>query len=71
MDGSVSSSRLAWLITLSILMGDATLIWHIHKRQQLQQREAAELASSKALAEKANAAKTSFLAIMSHGFVRP
>jgi two-component system sensor histidine kinase EvgS len=68
---SNDSGRLAWLATLFILLGGVGLLWHMHKRQQLQQQESSKLLSSKELAKKANAAKTSFLATMSHEIRTP
>jgi len=62
---------LPWLSTFLILIVGCTLFWRMHKRRQLQDQEVAELLSSKELAERANAAKSSFLATMSHEIRTP
>ncbi len=62
---------LPWLFTCLILIGGCLVIWHMRKRQQLQEQESAALLSSKELAEKAHAAKSSFLATMSHEIRTP
>ena len=62
---------LPWLFTCFILIGGCLVIWRMRKRQQLQEQESAALLSSKELAEKAHAAKSSFLATMSHEIRTP
>ena len=64
-------STLPWLSTFSILMLGSLLMWRLQKKQSLQEEEAASLIASKDLAEKANAAKSSFLATMSHEIRTP
>ena len=64
-------STLPWLSTFSILMLGSLLMWRLQKKQSLQEEEAASLIASKDLAEKANAAKSAFLATMSHEIRTP
>lgn len=62
---------LPWLSTSIILIGGCLVIWRMRKRQKRQEQESAALLSSKELAEKAHAAKSSFLATMSHEIRTP
>ena len=60
-----------WLSTITLLLAGWLLLWRMQKRQSLQEQETANLISSKDLAEKANAAKSAFLATMSHEIRTP
>ena len=62
---------LPWLSTLSIFLVGSFLLWRMRKKQSLHDQEAENLISSRELAEKANAAKSSFLATMSHEIRTP
>ena len=64
-------STLPWLSTFAILILSTLLAWRLQKKQSLQEEEAANLIASKDLAEKANAAKSAFLATMSHEIRTP
>jgi len=60
-----------WIINFGILLGGSLLFCYMRKKQTVQERATAQLLSSKESAEKANAAKSAFLATMSHEIRTP
>ena len=65
------SNSMPWLFTFGILLFGSYCLWRMHLKQSLQRQEADILMSSKEQAEKANEAKSSFLATMSHEIRTP
>ena len=64
-------TSLPWGISLGLLITGALLLWHFQRKQSIQEEETAMLIASKEDAEKANAAKSAFLATMSHEIRTP
>ena len=60
-----------WLSTLTLLLAGSFLLWRWQKIRIVQKEVTTHLISSKETAEKANAAKSAFLATMSHEIRTP
>lgn len=60
-----------WISTLVLLLAGSFLLWRWQKTRTIQKQITTNLISSKETAEKANAAKSAFLATMSHEIRTP
>lgn len=65
------TDALGWFTSLAILIIGGVLLWKLYKQHTSQEQSLAKLNASKEIAEKANAAKSSFLATMSHEIRTP
>lgn len=64
-------TALPWSMSLALFLIGAIWIWRTRNQQIVLEQETAKLVSSKEIAEKANAAKSAFLATMSHEIRTP
>ena len=60
-----------WSLSTALFIGWGLFIWHLQRKRHKQEQETADLINSKEVAEKANAAKSAFLATMSHEIRTP